>query len=87
MLTPRVWLAPGAKVTTSSITFAVSMHSMRCQPSSAMSLNAAARSIHGFQITAEREPLLVSSMRRSQAGSTMLSCRRGIRGRCDRSRR
>jgi hypothetical protein len=48
------------------------MHSMRCQPSSAMSLNAAARSVHGFQITAEREP----AGQRDAAlpgGSTMLS--------------
>ncbi|MNO04079.1 hypothetical protein D3C81_2249770 [compost metagenome] len=49
------------------------MHNMRCQPSSAKSLNAAARSIHGFQMTAVRDPLLVSSMRRSHAGSMMLS--------------
>uniref|UniRef100_A0A494G9N1 Uncharacterized protein n=1 Tax=Solanum lycopersicum TaxID=4081 RepID=A0A494G9N1_SOLLC len=33
---------------------------MRCQPSLSMSLSAAARSIHGFQITAVREPVAVA---------------------------
>lgn len=74
MLTLRVWLAPGARVTMSSITLAVSMHSMRCQPSSAMSLNWAARSIQGFQITAVREPSLRRRIRRCQSGSTISSC-------------
>ena len=38
------------------------MHSIRCQPSSAMSASSRARSVHGFQITADREPLLVGAM-------------------------
>ena len=74
MLTLRVWLAPGARVTMSSITLAVSMHSMRCQPSSAMSSKALARSVQGFQITVEWEPSLLSRTRRCQSLSTMCNC-------------
>ncbi len=59
ILTLSEQVAPGFSSTTSSHTLAVSMHSIRCHPSSAMSASSWARSVHGFQITAEREPLLV----------------------------
>ena len=67
------WVAPGARVTASSMAFAVSTQTIPLHSSSPKSGIAFAFATHGFQTTVVDEPDLPTTMRRRHPGSSIVT--------------